>query len=138
MRNRGATALTVFPVGAPARPDGTRPTVPNARRAAASSLRPGTIRFGLSAAPAPLAPGTFRTQHYTAPQHRRTPAPDSVVMVHRGREFVVKRIMAELFLKQAGRIIMAHGSELVPLAHRDGVDLLFITRTTPLSVHDLS
>jgi hypothetical protein len=56
---------------------------------------------------------------------------ETVIIVHRGREFVAKRTMAELFMKQARRTINNLESELVPLAHAKGVDLLFITRTTP-------
>jgi len=137
MRSRGSRTATVVPAGALTRVTGTRPRFARARRATVSNRWPGTTHYRLSTAPVALPSGAFRTQRYTARQRRRTPATETVVIVHRGREFVAKRIMADLFLTQARRIVTGHGSELVPLAHRGGVDLLFITRTTPLGVRGL-
>jgi hypothetical protein len=51
---------------------------------------------------------------------------ETVIIVHRGREFVAKRTMAELFMKQARRTINNLESELLrssrtvgPLKMRD-------------------
>jgi len=138
MRNLGTRTATVVPSGAPARVTDARPRFASGFGAAASNRWPVTTHSPLSEAPVALPPVVVGTQRHPARQRRHAPATETVVVVHRGREFVVKRIMADLFLKQARRVVTAHGSELVPLAHRGGVDLLFITRTTPWGVHGLS
>jgi hypothetical protein len=57
-----------------------------------------------------------------------------VVVTHNGREYLATEAMAEIFKRQAQRIINRKASELVVLAHASGVDLLPITSITPFNV----
>ncbi|TXN31892.1 hypothetical protein [Lacisediminihabitans profunda] len=68
----------------------------------------------------------------------RTPATRNtrpVCIHHGGRKFVASAEMAGIFLHHAQRLIDDGDAQLVPLLHREGVELLLITATTPLSVH---
>jgi hypothetical protein len=60
--------------------------------------------------------------------------PGFVVVTHNGREYLATKEMAEIFQRQAQRIINRRASELVVLAHASGVELLPITSITPFSV----
>jgi hypothetical protein len=60
--------------------------------------------------------------------------PGFVVVTHNGREYLATEEMAEIFQRQAQRIISRKASELVVLAHASGVDLLPITSITPFRV----
>ncbi len=51
-----------------------------------------------------------------------------------GREFRVRQSMARIFLRRARDIVAAGEAELVPLLHADGVDLLLITPSVPLTM----
>ncbi len=64
----------------------------------------------------------------------RTLRPDLVVVVYGGREFVASRAMADAFFARARRVVEAGASELVPLLHRDGVELLLVSREIPFSL----
>lgn len=56
------------------------------------------------------------------------------IITHGGREFVATVEMADCFLAKVHRVVDAGESALVPLLHTEGVDLLLICATTPLSV----
>lgn len=58
-----------------------------------------------------------------------------VCIHHGGRRFVASAEMAGIFLRNAQRLIDDRDTQLVPLLHRDGVELLLISAATPLSVH---
>lgn len=76
-----------------------------------------------------------------APGGRRAerPNPDgngAICIHHSGRAFLASVDQAAIFLRRAQHIISHRQTELVPLLHADGVDLLFVTARTPLQVHD--
>lgn len=54
-----------------------------------------------------------------------------------GRRFHVTFDLASVFMRQARRVIDADSTELVPLLHQDGFDMVFISPGTPLEIHDL-
>jgi hypothetical protein len=58
---------------------------------------------------------------------------DSVVSFG-GRNYCAKEELARIFLKNAQRVVDRGGHELVPLAHRDGVELLAIGPHAAFSV----
>ncbi|WP_394771303.1 hypothetical protein [Lacisediminihabitans sp.] len=58
-----------------------------------------------------------------------------VCIHHGGRKFVASAEMAGIFLHHAQGLIDDGDAQLVPLLHREGVELLLISATTPLSVH---
>jgi hypothetical protein len=45
--------------------------------------------------------------------------------------------MATIFLRRSGEVIATDGSELVPLLHEGGVDLLAVTKSMPITVTDV-
>lgn len=57
-----------------------------------------------------------------------------VVVCYGGHEFVSTCEMAECFLGKARLAIESHSSELVPLLHAGGLELLFIAENTPFRV----
>ncbi len=63
----------------------------------------------------------------------RNPRP--VCIHHGGRRFVASAEMAGIFLRHAQRLIDDGDTQLVPLLHREGVELLLVSAATPLSVH---
>jgi|GEM_PF-6617448 len=58
----------------------------------------------------------------------------SVVVFYGGREFVATHSMADAFFGRAQRVVEAGATELVPLLHSGGVDLLLISREIPFGV----
>jgi hypothetical protein len=78
------------------------------------------------------------------PVHSDTPvradakdaAAEAVRIHHGGREFVATSGMAGVFLRRAQQIIDEGDAQLVPLLHRNGLDLLLISAAIPLAVHD--
>ena len=68
-------------------------------------------------------------------------APAKVVLVreiiqYRGRQFSCTPEMAHIFLKHAREVIECGETQLVPLLHRGGIELLPISRATPYSLVD--
>jgi hypothetical protein len=53
---------------------------------------------------------------------------------HGGRSYIATATMAAIFASHANDAIIRGETELVPLLHRDGVDLLLITPTTAFAV----
>ena len=56
---------------------------------------------------------------------------------HRGRCYVTTRLHAGIFLRRVQGLADRGASELVPLLHDDGLDLLFVASNIPLQVHDV-
>ena len=56
---------------------------------------------------------------------------------HSGRCFRITFDQASVFVRRVHRLMDEGGAELVPLLHEDGVDLLLISRQTPLQIHDI-
>jgi hypothetical protein len=54
-----------------------------------------------------------------------------------GRCFRTTREQADLFLRYVETSMFRGRHELAPLLHSDGVDLLFVTASTPMSMHDI-
>ena len=55
-------------------------------------------------------------------------------IVYGGRRFTASAEMIQIFLRHARELIENGESELVPLLHSEGVDLLLISRATPYSL----
>ena len=53
-----------------------------------------------------------------------------------GRDFIASPQMAGAFLRRAQQLIDDGDAQLVPLLHRGGIELLYVTKATPFSVHD--
>jgi hypothetical protein len=51
-----------------------------------------------------------------------------------GREFLTRLSMARIFLRRSGEVIATDGSELVPLLHEGGIELLAVTKSMPITV----
>jgi hypothetical protein len=68
---------------------------------------------------------------------QRESAPSFIAIRYGGRRFVSSREMGEIFLRHAREVIESGESELVPLRHIEGVELLLISRLTPYSLADL-
>ncbi|MCS5714981.1 hypothetical protein NVV95_10500 [Herbiconiux sp. CPCC 205716] len=56
------------------------------------------------------------------------------VVHHGGRTFLATETMAEIFAAAAADIVARGDTELVPLLHRGGVDLLLVGPLTPIAV----
>jgi hypothetical protein len=54
-----------------------------------------------------------------------------------GREFLTRISMAKIFLRRSEEVIARDGSELVPLLHEGGIEMLAVTRLMPISVTDV-
>jgi hypothetical protein len=54
-----------------------------------------------------------------------------------GRHFVATRTMAEIFLAHAEDIIDRNETSLVPLLHKQGVDLLLVGPTSAISISQI-
>lgn len=52
-----------------------------------------------------------------------------------GREFHADRSMSEIFIKRVRETAESGKSELVPLLHTGGLDLLLVTPTTVVTTH---
>jgi hypothetical protein len=50
-----------------------------------------------------------------------------------GQDFLVKERMAEIFLRHARSILSSGASELTPLLHAGGIDLLLISPSTAVA-----
>jgi hypothetical protein len=55
-----------------------------------------------------------------------------------GREFVTRLSMADVFLSRSSNVIADGGSELVPLLHQGGLEMIFVTGATEITVTDLA
>jgi hypothetical protein len=75
---------------------------------------------------APSAPRSI-TSWASPPPH---PVEPSVVIHCAGQDFLVKKSLAEIFLRHARNILASGGSELTPLLHAGGVELILITPST--------
>jgi hypothetical protein len=56
------------------------------------------------------------------------------IVHHGGRDFLATEVMASIFSARAEDVIARHDTELVPLLHRDGVELLLIGPDTVFAV----
>ncbi|HEY8914651.1 hypothetical protein [Lacisediminihabitans sp.] len=68
-----------------------------------------------------------------------TPARAEGLVVIRcvGREFLTRISMATIFLRRSGEVIASDGSELVPLLHEGGIELLAVTKSMPITVAEV-
>ena len=75
------------------------------------------------------------TQRAIAPSTSISPRPiePSVVIHCAGQNFLARQSMAEIFLRHAKNILASGSSELTPLLHADGVDLLLVTPSTAVA-----
>jgi hypothetical protein len=64
-------------------------------------------------------------------------AEEVVVIRCVGREFLTRISMAKIFLRRSEEVIAEGGSELVPLLHEGGIEMLAVTRSMPISVTDV-
>jgi hypothetical protein len=62
---------------------------------------------------------------------------DDVCLHVFGRCFRTHAEQARVFLRHVEAFILRGRPELVPLLHADGVELLFVTARTPMSMHDV-
>jgi hypothetical protein len=58
----------------------------------------------------------------------------SKIVHHGGRDFLATEVMASIFSARAQDVIARHDTELVPLLHKDGVELLLIGPDTVFAV----
>ena len=61
----------------------------------------------------------------------------TVVICYGGREFRARPSMAEVFLRNARKVLDSGHSELVPLLHEGGVELLLVSRGVAIRVSNL-
>ena len=54
-----------------------------------------------------------------------------------GRDFIAAPEMAGIFLRHAQQLIDDGDAQLVPLLHRDGLELLLVADGIPLTVHEI-
>lgn len=66
--------------------------------------------------------------------HALDPVAGRVSITFGGHEYQVNAEMAAIFLRHALETISTGADELVPLHHRDGIELLFVTASSPLYV----
>jgi hypothetical protein len=59
-----------------------------------------------------------------------------VTILYGGRHFTASREMARIFLRRARQVIESGESQLVPLRHVDGIELVLVSRLTPYSLAD--
>jgi hypothetical protein len=62
---------------------------------------------------------------------------EQVVIRCVGHEFLTRISMAKIFLRRSEEVIAEGGSELVPLLHEGGIELLAVTRFMPITVTDV-
>ncbi len=61
--------------------------------------------------------------------------PERCFVIHfAGQDFVTRESMAEIFLRKSGRVAVDGAAELVPLLHENGLDLLFVTSESVVTV----
>jgi len=78
----------------------------------------------------PMAPGSeIPATSANAPKE-----PATVVICYGGREFIARPSMAEVFLRNSRRVLDSGHSELVPLLHEGGVELLLVSRGVAIRV----
>ncbi|QWT24764.1 hypothetical protein KPL76_05190 [Subtercola sp. PAMC28395] len=80
----------------------------------------------------PAGPGTTASE-LPAPVASATDAPTHTIHFN-GNDYVATTVMTEIFRRRAQRIVDRGESELVPLLHSRGVELLLITPTTEVAV----
>ncbi|TXN32294.1 hypothetical protein [Lacisediminihabitans profunda] len=79
-----------------------------------------------------------RIRAAAATQARSLFAREGRVVIHCiGREFLTRISMAKIFLRQSEEVIARDGSELVPLLHEGGIELLTVSRLMPIFVTDI-
>src|ERR1700712_1141663 len=82
-------------------------------------------------------PGEVGMALHLADDRPATPERDSkwaATVHHSGRAFVATATMASIFAARANDVIGRGDTELVPLLHRGGVDLLLISPTSNFAV----
>lgn len=68
----------------------------------------------------------------------RDAAEEAPVYVHYGGwDYIATTEMAGIFLRRAQQLIDDGESQLVPLRHSEGVELLYISAEVPFWVHDM-
>jgi hypothetical protein len=78
----------------------------------------------------PMAPGS----EIPTPRTETLKELATVVICYGGREFVARPSMAEVFLRNARKVLDSGHSELVPLLHEGGVELLLVSRGVAIRV----
>jgi hypothetical protein len=64
---------------------------------------------------------------------------EEAVLIHfAGCEFLTRISMAKIFLHRLEAVIAEDGSELVPLLHVGGIEMLAVTRFMPISVSEVA
>jgi hypothetical protein len=71
------------------------------------------------------------------------PLPDQpeerLVAIHCvGREFVTRLPMARIFLRRSSDVVADGGSELVPLLHQGGLEMIFVSDHTDITVSEIT
>ncbi|MET4781562.1 hypothetical protein [Glaciihabitans sp. UYNi722] len=56
---------------------------------------------------------------------------------HGGRNYAATEAMAEIFARRASEVVARGATELVPLLHKNGVDLLLVGPTTLISIVEI-
>lgn len=54
-----------------------------------------------------------------------------------GREFLTRISMATIFLRRSQEVIASDCSELVPLLHEGGIELLAVSKSMPITVAEV-
>ncbi len=67
----------------------------------------------------------------------RNPREIAICVHHSGRTFRTTFDLASAFIRRANGLIDRGESELVPLLHESGLELLYVSAQTPLQVHDI-
>ena len=82
-----------------------------------------------------MAPGSaFPTSRTDASKELASKELATVVICYGGREFVARPSMAEVFLRNSRKVLDSGHSELVPLLHEGGVELLLVSRGVAIRV----
>jgi hypothetical protein len=64
-------------------------------------------------------------------------APKAWMCIHYGgRQFRTSAELAGVFIRHAEHLLGKENGELVPLLHEGGIELVYISAQTPLSLHD--
>lgn len=72
-----------------------------------------------------------------ASQAEASREPATVVICYGGREFLARPSMAEVFLRNSRKVLDSGHSELVPLLHEGGVELLLVSRGVAIRVKSM-
>jgi hypothetical protein len=89
--------------------------------------------FVMDAPKGSLRAATSRTPDGMAGRRER----EQICVHHGGRALLTTCEQANVFLRRVQALVNYGRSELVPLLHADGVDLLFVAANTPLLIHDV-